>query len=83
MSNWLGLGAPVLLETAMTVVSGGKPKNSGVPGRLEGHPEGARSSGGKPEQHRFFDDIVELIGSPVAVLDQSHGILAVNGRFCT
>jgi two-component system, chemotaxis family, CheB/CheR fusion protein len=75
--------APVSQETAMSVVSGGKPKNTGVPGRSEGYPEGARSSGGKPELHRFFDDIVELVGSPAAVLDQSHGIRAANGRFCT
>src|SRR5262245_38146512 len=83
MSTWLGPGAPVSQETAMTVVSGGKPKNTGVPGRSEGYPEGARSSGGRPEQHRFFDDIIELVGSPAAALDQSHGILAANGRFCT
>src|SRR5262245_59834251 len=83
MSRWLPLGAPVLQDTAMTVASGGKPKTNGVSGRSEGHPEGAKDAGPRPEQHRFLEDIVELVGSPIAVLDQTHGILAVNGRFCT
>jgi two-component system, chemotaxis family, CheB/CheR fusion protein len=67
----------------MTVASGGKPKSNGISGRSAGHPESARSAGPTPEQRHFLEDIVELVGSPVAVLDQTHGILSVNDRFCT
>jgi two-component system CheB/CheR fusion protein len=67
----------------MTVVSGVKPKGDGVPDRADGFPENAKNSGAKSRQHAFFDDIVALVDSPAAVLDQSHGLLAVNSRFCT
>ena len=59
-------------------------KDSGIAGDVRGTdaPDTSERAEAGSMERSWFDELVELLDPPAAVLDQAHRILAANSRFC-